>query len=137
MTVKLLFLVCVAFFPNGFFFSSTLYLVFKLPRILTFNNQIRQQNSLQRGKQISGDVHGVRRSGGRDLRASVAFHKGTLMCSEDVEANKDSTGFILRSPSCTKCGTFSNVSCDSRDTCRMCGVIIQHLIVKEHTTELK
>lgn len=92
MTVKLWFLVCISIFKQGFF--STLYLVFRLPQILTFSNHIRQQNSLLRGKKISRDVPRVCCSRERDLRASAAFHKDTLICSEQlpVKANKDSTG---------------------------------------------
>lgn len=37
-------------FQIGIFFPPTLYLVFRLPQIFTFNNHIRQQNSLLRGK---------------------------------------------------------------------------------------
>lgn len=82
-------------------FSLLFIWFFRLTQILTFNNHIRQQNGLLRGgkknlaEMCPGCVAAVREI----LKASAAFNKDTLICSErlPVNANKDSTGCSLYS----------------------------------------
>ena len=138
ITLKLRFLACISIFKQGFF--STLYLAFRLPQIWTFSNRIQLQNSLLRGhKKKTAEMCAGWVAAERDLRASAAFHKATLMCAEQllVKANKHSTGCRLFS-----CQVFfvctiwlSTVIQITNFGWQTLTVIVSHLVMKEQNKD--